>query len=93
MIEESELRYERVKGVPHMRDPGNSVHVRTGNWRVFRPVWDMKKCVKCKQCWLMCPDSAIRWKGRPVWDSQTCKGCLICMEVCPAKAIKAEKEG
>jgi len=92
MMEEAKLKYEKVKGIPHMDRPGNSVEVRTGDWRVFRPVWDMKKCVKCRQCWLMCPDAAIKWKGRPAWDDQTCKGCLICIEVCPSKAIRAERE-
>jgi 2-oxoacid:acceptor oxidoreductase delta subunit (pyruvate/2-ketoisovalerate family) len=92
MIEESQLKYEKTKGIPHMEEPGNSVKVRTGDWRVFKPVWDMKKCTRCKQCWLMCPDDAIHWKGKPVWDSQICKGCLICVEVCPAKAITSVRD-
>ncbi|MBU0898597.1 MAG: 4Fe-4S binding protein [Nanoarchaeota archaeon] len=92
MIEESKLRYERIRGVPHLRDPGNSVRSGTYKWRVFKPVWDMKKCTKCKQCWLFCPDTAIGWKGKPVWDKQTCKGCLVCVNVCPVKAITAVRD-
>lgn len=92
MIDESKLRYERVRGIPHMREPGNSVRKDTGTWRVFKPVWDFSKCIKCKQCWLYCPDSAIGWKDGPVWNEKNCKGCLICMEVCPAKAITKERD-
>jgi pyruvate ferredoxin oxidoreductase gamma subunit len=92
MIEESKLKYEGLKGIPHMEKPGNSVQVRTGDWRIFKPVWDLKKCTKCKQCWLMCPDTAIHWKGSPVLDPQVCKGCLICVEVCPSKAISSVRD-
>ena len=48
MLEESRLRYERVRGVPHIRDPGNSRKRFTGAWRTFMPVWDLKKCIKCR---------------------------------------------
>lgn len=92
MIEEDKLRYERVRGIPHIRDPGNSIKKHTGAWRVFRPVWDYKKCVRCKKCWMHCPDTAISWKRKPVWDPQVCKGCMICMEVCPVKAISKVRE-
>ena len=49
-------------------------------------------CFDCEQCWLMCPDSAIGWKGKPVWKERVCKGCMICREVCPAKAIGKERD-
>lgn len=87
MKEEKSLKYERVKGIPHVREPGNSVRRKTGEWRIFKPVIDHKKCIKCKNCWLVCPDSAIDWKGKPVIDYQLCKGCLVCYNECPVKAI------
>jgi len=93
LIDESGLRYERIRGIPHIREPGNSIRRKTGTWRIFRPVWISDKCIKCKQCWLYCPESAIKWKGKPVWDYDICKGCLLCAEVCPAKAIRVEREG
>ena len=92
MLEEKRLRYERVRGIPHIRDPGNARKRYTGAWRVFRPVWDYKKCVKCKRCWMYCPDSAIGWKGKPLWNPHVCKGCMVCSEVCPTKAISKIRE-
>lgn len=93
MISESGLRYERLRGIPHLREPGNSVRKKTGDWRVFKPVWIPKKCIRCKRCWLFCPENAIKWtKGHPAWDYSMCKGCMICYEVCPAKAIKTVRD-
>ncbi len=92
MIEEGKLRYERVRGIPHIRDPGNARKKYTGAWRVFRPVWNIKKCIKCKRCYVFCPDSAIHWKGKPIWDPQVCKGCMVCAEVCPTKCISKVRD-
>jgi len=88
MIEEKKLMYEGVKGVPHIREPGNSIRRHTGDWRVFKPVINLDKCVKCKVCWLFCPEAAINWvEGHPEINYQLCKGCLICANECPVKAI------
>jgi 2-oxoacid:acceptor oxidoreductase delta subunit (pyruvate/2-ketoisovalerate family) len=92
LIRSQDILYEGIRGVPHIREPGSAVRVRTGAWRVFRPVWDMKRCVKCKQCWLYCPESAISWPSRPRVDYGVCKGCAICAQVCPAKAITMVRE-
>ena len=92
MIPESKLRYERIKGVPHIREPGNSVRRKTGSWRVFKPVWDFEKCILCKQCWLFCPEAAINWKKRPEVDYDVCKGCGVCAQVCPVQAIKMVRD-
>ncbi len=89
MKEESELKYERLKGVPHIREPGNSVRRNTGEWKVFMPEIDMKKCIRCKTCWLVCPESAIAWtKNGPKIDYHLCKGCLVCHNECPVRAIR-----
>lgn len=62
----------------------------TGDWKSFAPVRDVKKCTKCLQCTIYCPDNAIHWnpkKGDIEFDLNFCKGCGICANECPTKAI------
>ncbi len=92
MAARSRLRYDGINGVPLIKDPGNARKVHTGSWRVFKPVWDMKKCIRCRQCWLYCPESAISWKSLPKVDYSICKGCGICSQVCPSKAIEMVRD-
>lgn len=68
---------------------------KTGNWRVFKPLLDITKCVKCLRCWIYCPEGTIiRKKDDSVEiDYEYCKGCGICAEVCKVKAIVMEREG
>ena len=71
-----------------------SVEVRTGLWRIMRPVIDYERC---NQCWWVCsefcPDSAIKVKeGKPEIDYDHCKGCMICVAQCPPHAIEAVPE-
>ncbi len=73
-----------------VKKPGSSRAYRTGEWRTFRPVVNQKKCIKCYQCWQVCPDSAIRVDektGKVFVDYTYCKGCLICVKQCPVNAI------
>ncbi|MCD6229672.1 MAG: 4Fe-4S binding protein [Candidatus Diapherotrites archaeon] len=75
-------------------EPGNSTENKTGDWRTFRPVVDLKKCKKCGICAKFCPDSAItvsKEKGAEI-DYDYCKGCMICMHECPFNAITQEDE-
>ena len=67
---------------------------KTGNWRVFKPKFDQKKCVKCLRCWVFCPEGTIiRNKDDSISiDYDYCKGCGICANVCKVKAITMEKE-
>ncbi|OGP12342.1 MAG: hypothetical protein A2055_01870 [Deltaproteobacteria bacterium GWA2_47_9] len=67
---------------------------KTGNMRIFRPVWDYEKCTKCMTCVARCPDGciAVNENGFPYTDYDNCKGCMICAEECPADAITAERE-
>ena len=68
---------------------------KTGAWRVFRPVIDYSKCIKCYMCWMYCPDIAVKVPeiGEfPRIDYDYCKGCGICSEVCPRGAIKMVRE-
>jgi len=73
----------------------NSVEVRTGLWRTFRPVIDYERC---HHCWWVCsefwPDSAIHVRAdqSPEIDYDHCKGCMICVAQCPSHAIHPEPE-
>ena len=74
--------------------PKKGAQGKTGNWRVFRPVLDKSKCVKCLQCWMFCPEATIvRNKDDTISiDYDYCKGCGICANVCKLKAITMERE-
>ncbi len=77
--------------------PGPGVAGKTGTWRVMRPVYDPSKCVKCRLCWLYCPENVIDVnEGGERFisiDYNYCKGCGICSTVCPTGAIKMVPEG
>ena len=89
------IEYLGKKGIPYLDATGNSVKKNVGSWRVFRPIIDREKCIKCGQCWISCPETAIKMgeKDKPKIDYNICKGCLICAEVCPVKCIRKVKEG
>jgi pyruvate ferredoxin oxidoreductase gamma subunit len=81
---------------PAIEVPANSIQVRTGLWRVMRPVIDYDRCRRCWWvCSTFCPDNAISVgsDGRPVIDYDHCKGCMICVAQCPPHAIAAVAEG
>ncbi len=40
-------------------EPGNSVENKTGTWRVFKPVINYDKCIRCLICWQFCPEPSI----------------------------------
>lgn len=73
-----------------INEPGSTVKNKTGNWRIFRPIRDKKKCIKCGICWMFCPDMAIDTNFNVNYDY--CKGCGVCNVECPFKAIKMVKE-
>jgi pyruvate ferredoxin oxidoreductase delta subunit len=63
----------------------NSINKYVGDWRAFKPVWNVDICIDCQNCWLYCPDTSIisRDKEMVGIDYDHCKGCGICVEVCP----------
>jgi pyruvate ferredoxin oxidoreductase delta subunit len=85
--------------------PGNSAERFVGDWRVFKPIINQDKCVRCYLCWVYCPEPAIKivdkpyktstgreWKVTLEVDYNYCKGCGICVEECPVKAIDFVEE-
>lgn len=79
---------------PSINTTGNTPLRKTGNWRVFKPVWNYKVCTRCMTCVARCPDGciAVNEDGFPSTDYDNCKGCMICAEECPVKAIEKVRE-
>ncbi|MEM0372174.1 MAG: 4Fe-4S binding protein [Ignisphaera sp.] len=86
-------------------EPGNFVKRPTGDWRIFRPIINHEKCIRCLICWIVCPEPAIsiidkpyrvatgkEWKFSLEIDYNFCKGCGLCVEECPVKAIDFVEE-
>jgi len=74
-------------------EAASSLKVKTGNWKVFKPVIDNKKCIRCFKCVIYCPDFCIFEKnGKIERDLDYCKGCGLCAKLCPVKAINMERK-
>ncbi|RCV64481.1 pyruvate ferredoxin oxidoreductase gamma subunit [Methanophagales archaeon] len=74
---------------PAINATGNTPLRMTGNWRVFRPVWNYEACTRCMICVARCPDGCIlvNEDGYPYPNYDNCKGCLICVEECPTSTL------
>lgn len=73
---------------------GTSKAIKTGDWRVIKPIFNSEKCRQCALCIPVCPDMSIPVDGegnRLDFDYYYCKGCGICARVCPFDAITMEK--
>lgn len=79
---------------PVIHGAATSLEVRTGLWRVYRPVINLDHCTKCGICSAYCPDGAISVDGAgwPVVDYDHCKGCMVCVVQCPTHTITALTE-
>jgi pyruvate ferredoxin oxidoreductase gamma subunit len=77
------------RGTPSVVARAHTPLRQTGNWRVWRPVIDLKNCSQCWVCFVSCPEGAIALdaEDNPHVDYAVCKGCLICVEECPTHTI------
>jgi len=83
-------KYDIVTSISY---PKKGAMGKTGSWRVFCPVFDKEKCVKCLRCWIFCPEGAIKRHADDTVsiDYDYCKGCGICAKECKVKAIVMER--
>ena len=85
---------KKYKVVTSISYPTKGAMGKTGNWRVFKPILDKAKCVKCLRCWIFCPEGSIKKNEDNTIsiDYEYCKGCGICASECKVKAITMERE-
>ncbi len=84
--------FEYIRGgAIHLATTG--APIKTGGWRVFRPVLNQELCNKCELCFWFCPDGSIKFEGDHMQiDYEYCKGCGLCAHECPKKAINMQRE-
>lgn len=80
--------------VPAVPPKGRNPHFKTGSSRTYKPVFNLDQCIRCRTCWIFCPDGAIDMdeEGYPSADFDYCTGCGICVDVCPVDAIESQLE-
>jgi len=80
--------------VPAVPAGGRNPHFKTGSSRTHRPIFKHDSCVRCRTCWIFCPDGAVDIDddGYPDADFDYCSGCGICVEMCPVDAIESQLE-
>lgn len=65
--------------------------MKTGSWRIERPVVEISSCSSCGTCERYCPANVVTVEKKPekavLFDYEYCKGCGICTEVCPKGSI------
>ncbi|MCD6477844.1 MAG: 4Fe-4S binding protein [Candidatus Aenigmarchaeota archaeon] len=93
MIEDEKIKYLDEKGIPALKAEEAKTE-KTGKWRVFKPIINEEKCIKCKLCWLYCPENVITIdkNGHPKINYEICKGCGVCADNCPVKAINMKRD-
>lgn len=74
-------------------DPEALLVIRTGDWRLERPVVREGRCSHCGVCYLLCPNNCIKDRSTHfAADLEFCKGCGVCARVCPGAAIVMREE-
>ncbi|MDI6776336.1 MAG: 4Fe-4S dicluster domain-containing protein [Syntrophales bacterium] len=74
---------------------GNTLFMKTGSWRTFKPVIDHDKCNRCIVCSDYCIEGVVYRKGKEekiVIDYDYCKGCGVCAHECPLDAVEMVRE-
>ncbi|MNO96697.1 Pyruvate synthase subunit PorD [compost metagenome] len=76
-------------------EDGNSLNLKTGDWRNAYPVHKKDACKNCMLCVPYCPEDCILHTDDAIllgMDLDYCKGCGICATVCPFDAIEMVQE-
>lgn len=55
----AKLTYKQIPLGGMIEKAGSSLDFKTGDWKVFKPCWDEKKCTHCMFCVVYCPDNCI----------------------------------
>lgn len=54
--------------------------------------YDREKCIGCRTCMEICPQSAISPDPPFLLDRILCNGCFLCVENCPSQALRPAGE-
>ncbi len=83
----------RSKFEAPVADSATLALIKTGGWRLMRPVTKADKCCQCGTCYLYCPSGSVEDRGTHFSaDLNYCKGCGICARLCPISAIIMVRE-
>ncbi len=80
--------------VPAVPEKSRNPNYKTSSSRTYKPTVDTDQCIRCKTCWIFCPDGTIDISGDeyPSIDYDYCTGCGICENNCPVGAINSQIE-
>jgi len=73
--------------IPAVPKGGRNEQFKRGTTKFERPTIDFDTCIKCRLCWIYCPDECFDETPDGYYDVayEYCVGCGICAEVCPVK--------
>ena len=73
--------------VPAVKVGEKNPYYKTSSDRTMRPVVNFDTCIKCRQCWIDCPDECfdITEEALHPVNYSYCTGCGICANVCPVE--------
>ncbi len=73
--------------VPAVKVGERNPYYKTSSDRTMRPVVNFDTCIKCRQCWIDCPDECfdITEEALHPVNYSYCTGCGICANVCPVE--------
>jgi len=91
---ENELTWKDLEIGSIVTEPGSASQYQTGDWKSQRPIFNLKRCIKCGLCFVFCPEGCIRQNADGYFEADLfyCKGCGICEVECPTQAITMVEE-